>query len=101
MDLESTGEILFAEKFTQNDTPWSHGAFAPVHETNGAIDVVGLLPTDIDGVLLRNGPNPIHVGKGQHWFDGEGMTHSLRLVNGSATYASHQVCRACSPAAAQ
>ena len=34
------------------DNPWAHGAFAPVGETDGAIEVLGHVPTDLDGEIM-------------------------------------------------
>lgn len=50
----------------------------------------GELPTDLAGNFLRIGPNPLFwpPRKRTHVFDGDGMIHSVRIVNGSATYSS-------------
>ena len=41
--------------------PYLEGNFAPVAEEISATDlpVVGELPVELDGLSLRNGPNPI------------------------------------------
>lgn len=45
--------------------------------------VEGELPSALNGVYLRNGPNPAHeplLGAHRyHWFDGDGMVHWVRL----------------------
>ena len=45
--------------------------------------IEGALPADLpSGVLLRNGPNPLHelgYSKRLHWFDGHAMVHSVRF----------------------
>ena len=58
----------------------------------------GAVPSSLCGAYLRNGPNPFFRGKdlagGYHWFDGDGMVHSVRLPGGdgqSPSYASHYV----------
>jgi carotenoid cleavage oxygenase len=63
------------------------GAFAPVSEEVTAFDlaVEGELPAAIDGLLVRNGPNPVHADPAAyHWFVGEGMLHGVELSGGNA-----------------
>lgn len=46
------------------------------------VRIHGRLPTDMLGFYLKNGPNaqfPPKRGQPYHWFDGDGMVHSLRL----------------------
>lgn len=69
--------------------PYLLGAYAPVFEEIVAEDlkVIGEIPRDINGVYVRNGPNPKFVPQGHyHWFDGDGMLHALEIQNGKATY---------------
>ena len=44
------------------------------------LKVVGNIPLECDGVIFKIGPNPIHknVAIKYHWFDGDGMVHSIR-----------------------
>ena len=73
----------------QAENPYLEGPFAPVFEECDAEDlpVVGELPREIDGVFLRNGPNPIHAPRGRyHWFDGDGMVHAVGFRDGRASY---------------
>jgi carotenoid cleavage dioxygenase-like enzyme len=65
-------------------TPFVQGGFKPVsrefQETK--VRIHGRLPTDMLGFYLKNGPNaqfPPKRGQPYHWFDGDGMVHSLRL----------------------
>ena len=41
----------------------------------------GAVPKDINGVFLRNGPNPIYIpDHNRHfWFDGDGHIHGIRI----------------------
>ena len=81
----------FAEGGPSGQNFWACGAFEPVDETDGAIAVPGSVPADLDGVFLRNGPNPIHCGVNDHWFDGDGMVHAVRLADATASYANSWV----------
>ncbi|KAI5083195.1 hypothetical protein GOP47_0002938 [Adiantum capillus-veneris] len=67
----------------------------PVLETPPtACSVVGTLPSDLNGAYIRNGPNPayLHSGEGCHFFDGDGMLHSVKIRHGSApTYCARFV----------
>jgi carotenoid cleavage dioxygenase len=63
------------------------GNFAPVKDeltvTNLPVD--GAIPTELNGRLLRNGPNPIAPDPAAyHWFSGDGMLHGIELRDGKA-----------------
>ena len=76
------------EGFSESDTPLHlQGNFRPVDTEITAQDlpVVGQIPEAIDGLYLRNGPNP-HSGSSAHWFVGDGMIHGLRLRGGKAQW---------------
>ncbi len=65
------------------------GNYAPVREEVTAFDlpVTGTIPDDLDGRLLRIGPNPVlDPGPKDHWFTGSGMAHGLRLRGGNAEW---------------
>jgi carotenoid cleavage dioxygenase len=61
------------------------GNHAPVVEevTVCDLDVVGTVPPELDGLVVRNGPNP-RSGWSAHLFDGDGMVHGVRLRDGRA-----------------
>ncbi|MFD5185312.1 carotenoid oxygenase family protein [Streptomyces sp. NPDC058372] len=67
-----------------------NGRFAPVTEEVDEADlhVVGELPEGLDGVYLRNGPNPRFTPIGSYLYpiDGDGMIHGVRLSQGRARY---------------
>ncbi|XP_024994794.1 probable carotenoid cleavage dioxygenase 4, chloroplastic, partial [Cynara cardunculus var. scolymus] len=68
--------------------------FAPVDELGPTeCEVVhGSIPPCLDGVYIRNGPNPQFVPSGpHHYFDGDGMVHSIRISHGRATFCSRYV----------
>ena len=62
--------------------PYLLGAFAPTQEelTLTDLEVVGEIPEDLNGVYVRNGPNPQFEPNGRyHWFDGDGMVHAVHI----------------------
>uniref|UniRef100_A0A7S2X5S1 Uncharacterized protein n=1 Tax=Lotharella oceanica TaxID=641309 RepID=A0A7S2X5S1_9EUKA len=65
--------------------------FAPVGDEVRAMAlpiVKGKIPDGMDGLFIRNGPNPIpeHGHKKRyHWFDGHGYLHVLKLDSQSQT----------------
>jgi carotenoid cleavage dioxygenase len=71
--------------------PYLQGNFAPVLEERSddhELPVTGVIPPDLDGRLLRNGPNPAVVPTDEseyHWFAGDGMIHAVSLSGGRAT----------------
>lgn len=70
-------------------SPFLEGNFAPLREefTDDALKVTGVLPKELDGLFVRNGPNPQFDPVGNyHWFDGDGMLHGVRLRGGKASY---------------
>jgi carotenoid cleavage dioxygenase len=66
------------------------GFYAPVRveTTETDLRVTGELPTQLNGLLTRIGPNPISVPNPAtyHWFIGDGMVHGLRLSEGKAVW---------------
>ncbi|KAG1673746.1 hypothetical protein FOA52_002315 [Chlamydomonas sp. UWO 241] len=68
------------------------GNFAPVSGEVVSCDAIveqGAIPKDLEGVYLRNGPNPLLAPTaGYHWFDGDGMLHATRIKGGKATYSN-------------
>lgn len=71
------------------DHPYLTGAWTPLHEEVDATDleVIGEIPTDLDGVYVRNTENPVHDAIGHyHPFDGDGMLHAVEFSGGRAAY---------------
>lgn len=71
------------------DDPFLKGAYAPTSEehTLENLKVVGKLPAGLEGLYLRNGPNPQFPPPGRyHWFDGDGMLHGVRIAGGKVSY---------------
>jgi carotenoid cleavage dioxygenase len=71
--------------------PYLEGNFAPVLEERTDehdLETTGVVPPDLEGRLLRNGPNPVTVPPDPadyHWFLGDGMVHAVSLAGGRAT----------------
>lgn len=70
--------------------PYLEGNYAPVEAETTSFDLptTGAIPRELNGRLLRIGPNPIgpaDPGK-YHWFQGTGMVHGVRLRNGKAEW---------------
>jgi carotenoid cleavage dioxygenase len=62
------------------------GNYAPVDDeiTLDTLAVEGRIPDGLNGVYLRNGPNPVKGKTPGHWFMGDGMLHGLKLADGTA-----------------
>lgn len=68
--------------------------FAPVREeiTANDLKVTGTLPPELNGMFVRNGPNPQFPPiLNYHWFDGDGMLHGVRIQDGRASYRNRWV----------
>ena len=69
---------------------WLEGPFAPVAQEVTVYDlkVTGSIPKDLDGRLLRVGPNPIDPENPvtYNWFTGNGMVHGVRIRDGKAEW---------------
>lgn len=80
--------------FGESHGPLLTGAFAPVfaEETLDALPVEGEIPADLNGVYLRNGPDPRFEPNGRyHPFDGDGMLHAAHFDRGRLTYRNRWV----------
>lgn len=70
--------------------PYLVGNYGPVSDELTVFDlpVTGTIPTELEGRLLRNGPNPIDQPdmSSHHWFLGDGMVHGIRLRGGKAEW---------------
>ena len=69
--------------------PYLAGNFAPVTEelaVEAPLPVDGAVPPVLEGMVVRNGPNPVSVADpdGYHWFGGDGMVHAIELRDGQA-----------------
>lgn len=72
-----------------SENPFLSGNFGPVEGEHTDIDlkVTGEVPRELEGRLLRIGPNPIAPDPAtHHWFLGNGMAHGVRLRGGKAEW---------------
>ncbi len=80
--------------FGHHHGPMLTGVYAPLAEEETLTDlpVEGKIPADLNGVYLRNGPNPRFEPKGAyHYFDGDGMLHAAVFRAGQLTYRSRWI----------
>jgi carotenoid cleavage dioxygenase-like enzyme len=70
--------------------PYLTGIHTPVKKEQTITDlkVTGEIPASLNGLYVRNGPNPLKTPNGatHHWFVGDGMLHGLRLQGGKALW---------------
>ena len=70
------------------------GNFGPVREeiTADNLTVIGKLPPEMDGMFVRNGPNPQFPPiRNYHVFEGDGMLHGVRIREGRASYRNRYI----------
>ncbi|MEM7094173.1 MAG: carotenoid oxygenase family protein [Actinomycetota bacterium] len=82
--------MTMQDELLHDVSPYVTGNYAPVTEevTITDLPVVGQIPEELEGRLLRNGPNPIGDVDmaNHHWFIGDGMVHGIRLRGGQAEW---------------
>lgn len=80
--------LLSVEPQPRGANPYLQGNFAPLSAEVETADLwtEGTLPPDLNGYLLRTGPNPALVPDPDryHWFSGDGMVHAIALREGRA-----------------
>ncbi len=94
--MKPTSQPIAVARVHQADepNPYLLGVFAPVRDelTLDDLEVIGEIPTDLNGVYLRNGPNRQHDAPGRyHMFDGDGMIHAVHFEDGRARYRNRYV----------
>jgi carotenoid cleavage dioxygenase len=79
---------------SQEINPYLTGKYAPVEKeiTAEKLAVIGEIPKDLNGVYVRNGPNPRYAPQGRyHWFDGDGMLHAVHIKDGQISYRNRYI----------
>ena len=87
-------EAVALQLAESEQNPYLLGLFAPVRDeiTAEDLEVIGEIPRDLNGVYVRNGPNPRYEPRGRyHWFDGDGMVHAVHFDDGRASYRNRWV----------
>ena len=77
-----------------HEIPALSGNNAPIHEESvfDNMTVIGEVPTDLNGIYVRNGPNAYFQPEWRyHAYDGDGMLHAVRFENGKVTYRNRWV----------
>lgn len=89
-EQQDTPEWTASEDHYHNVNPYLHGALGPTkfeHSEQELEVLEGQVPADLTGIYVRNGANPRFASKGpHHWFDGDGMLHTLSFKDGKASY---------------
>ena len=75
---------------SKTPNPYLTGIHQPLttEYTEDALKVEGRIPAELNGVYLRNGPNPLKTTNHatHHWFTGDAMLHGVRLKDGKALW---------------
>jgi len=73
----------------EEGSPWfMQGNYAPLEDAGTfveGLEVIGSIPPELSGTLLRNGSNPKDEPP-PHWFFGDGMIHAVRFEEGEAKW---------------
>jgi carotenoid cleavage dioxygenase-like enzyme len=83
--------VVTVPKEDDTDNPWLRGPWRPQRNEYSVIGnemtVTGEIPTDLDGVYIRNTHNQAQQPTGiYHPFDGDGMLHAMRFRDGTCEY---------------
>jgi carotenoid cleavage dioxygenase len=80
-------DLVLNAPLLPEENPVLLGNFAPVGEELdlGDLEVIGTLPPELNGTLLRDGPNPVNPQANHHWFVGDGMLHAIKFEEGKAS----------------
>eukprot|EP01094_Clydonella_sp_ATCC50884_P009123 TRINITY_DN18656_c0_g1_i1.p1 TRINITY_DN18656_c0_g1~~TRINITY_DN18656_c0_g1_i1.p1 ORF type:complete len:522 (+),score=198.22 TRINITY_DN18656_c0_g1_i1:143-1708(+) len=92
--IEVLVDALQAFSMRNSSNKFLEGAYAPIEKELDAINlpVDGVIPPELHGEFVRNGPNPKYVPKGgYHWFDGDGMLHGVRMSRHGVNYVNRFV----------
>ena len=72
---------------------YSKIGYCPIHNelSQAEVTIEGELPSDLNGIYLRNGTNsPFDRNESRrHMFNGAGMIHQVHINSGKVTYSNH------------
>jgi carotenoid cleavage dioxygenase len=95
--LSAFGRALAPRPHPFATDPYLQGPNAPRGDEReiGDLPVEGIIPAELHGTYLRNGPNPQFEPLAYSFpFDGDGMIHAIELRDGRATYRNRWVATA-------
>jgi len=78
-----------ANELPVHEIPALNGNNAPIHDETvfEQLKVIGKVPEDLNGLYVRNGPNPFFQPDWRyHAYDGDGMLHAVKFDRGRVTY---------------
>ncbi|MCL4152328.1 UNVERIFIED_CONTAM: hypothetical protein GTU68_016730, partial [Idotea baltica] len=79
-----------AHRKAKDVNPYLTGIHLPLtdEQTLEGLKVTGTIPAGLNGLYVRNGPNPIDDPNPatHHWFVGDAMLHGVRLQDGKALW---------------
>jgi carotenoid cleavage dioxygenase-like enzyme len=84
-----TNKLIQQSEESQKSNPFLAGNFAPVSDELNIENLIveGELPKDLQGIYMRNGPNPAFPPFTYTYpFDGDGMLHALYFKDGKVSY---------------
>ncbi len=88
--LMSVANFNRAHRKAKAPNPFLTGVHTPLEaeQTFTDLRVTGTIPPSLNGLYLRNGPNPFTPPNPatHHWFAGDGMLHGVRLEGGKALW---------------
>lgn len=77
-------------KKAKEPNPFLEGIHTPVQRelSLNDLEVTGTIPPELNGLYVRNGPNPLQKVNPatHHWFVGDAMLHGVRLEGGRALW---------------
>eukprot|EP01126_Amoeba_proteus_P024182 TRINITY_DN2436_c0_g1_i2.p1 TRINITY_DN2436_c0_g1~~TRINITY_DN2436_c0_g1_i2.p1 ORF type:complete len:509 (+),score=86.80 TRINITY_DN2436_c0_g1_i2:101-1627(+) len=96
ISLATVAYLLFGKRRCNRQKKfYQQNNFLPVSHEISAHNLTisqGSIPEVIDGIFIRNGPNPLGPDQDNfHWFEGFGMLHSVRIHKGIASYSNKYV----------
>ena len=84
------GEFNRGRRKSKGPNAFMEGVHTPVREeiTDTDLKVTGTIPPGLNGLYVRNGPNPLQAVNPatHHWFLGDAMLHGVRLQDGKALW---------------
>ncbi|MEZ5946398.1 MAG: carotenoid oxygenase family protein [Hyphomonas sp.] len=84
------GEFNRDRRKAKAPNPYMGGVHTPVTQevTDEALNVTGTIPAGLNGLYVRNGPNPLQKVNPatHHWFLGDAMLHGVRIEGGKALW---------------